>query len=176
MTPAKDPKQQNRAQHRDQKYGNMFNVFFKSTAQKGREYSHWIDLTLNSHFEAVISEIYRTKVRFWSTLTFLRLNKRSKKVQKGPAAPKSIFLVKQKEDGVELTWNMPGLRNYHLLYGPSWYKPKFAGVELVSLELEKSYWERARAPTDPPPKDSLARDLSNESIPDPFEQYIWKKY
>ena len=54
MTPAKDPKQQNRTQNRaknrtqnrDQQYGNMFNDFFKSTAQKGREYSHWIDLML----------------------------------------------------------------------------------------------------------------------------------
>ena len=66
---------QNRAQkgthNGDQRYGNMFNDFFKSTAQKGREYSHWIDLTLNSHVEAVVSEIYRTKVRFLSKSTFL---------------------------------------------------------------------------------------------------------
>ena len=81
----------------------MFNDFFKSTAQKGREYSHWIDLTLNSHFEAVISEIYRTKVRFLSKSTFLGSTKRSKKVQKGPAAPKPICWVKTKEEGVELT-------------------------------------------------------------------------
>ncbi len=38
-------------------------------AQKGREYSRWIDLTLNSHFEAVIPESYRTKVRFMSKST-----------------------------------------------------------------------------------------------------------
>ena len=67
-------------------------IFFKSTAQKGREYSHWIDLTLNSHFEAVISEIYRTKVRFLSKSTFFGSTKRFKKVQKGPAAPKPICL------------------------------------------------------------------------------------
>ncbi len=73
------------------KYGDMFNDFFKSTAQKGREYSHWIDLTLNSHFEAVISEIYRTEVRFLSKSTFWGSKQRSKKVQKGPAAPKPIF-------------------------------------------------------------------------------------
>ena len=91
MTPAKDPKQQNRAQNRDQKDGNTFHVFFKYTAQKSREYSHWIDLTLNSHFEAVISEIYRTKVRLLSKSTFLGSTKRSKKVQKGPAAPKPIL-------------------------------------------------------------------------------------
>ena len=83
----------------------MFYDFFKSTAQKGREYSRWIDLDLrlNSRFEAVISEIYRTKVRFWSKSTFLGSNKRSKKVQKGPAAPKPMFLVKTIEEGVELT-------------------------------------------------------------------------
>ena len=54
---------QNRARNKDQKYGIMFNGLFKSTAQKVQEQSHWIDLSLNSHFEAVSSEIYRTKVR-----------------------------------------------------------------------------------------------------------------
>ena len=29
----------------------FFDVLFKSTAQKVREYSHWIGLTLNHHFE-----------------------------------------------------------------------------------------------------------------------------
>ena len=78
----------------------MFNDFFKSTAQKVREYSHWIDLTLNSHLEAVISEIYRTKIRCLSKSTLLGS---TKKVQKGPAAPKPICLVNKKEEGVELT-------------------------------------------------------------------------
>ena len=90
MTPAKNPKQQNRAQNRDQEYGNIFNVFFKSAAQKSREYSHWIDLKLNSHFEAVISEIYRTEIRFLLKSTFWGSTKRSKKVRKGPAAQKPI--------------------------------------------------------------------------------------
>ena len=44
---------------------------FKSRAQKGREYSHWIDLTLGIHFEVVIPESCRTKVRFISKSTFL---------------------------------------------------------------------------------------------------------
>ena len=94
---------ENRAQNRARKYGNMFNDFFKSTAQKGREYSHWIDLALNSHFEAVISEIDLTKIPFWSNLTFLGSKQRSKKVRKGPAAPKPICLVNNEEEGVELT-------------------------------------------------------------------------
>ena len=78
--------------NRDRKYGNLLMIlFFKSWAQKSREYSHWIDLTLNSHFEAVVSEIYRTKVRFLSKSTFLGSQKRSNKVRKGPAAPKPIL-------------------------------------------------------------------------------------
>ena len=39
----------------------MVDDVFKSTAQKGQEYSHRIGLTLTSHLETVISEIYRTK-------------------------------------------------------------------------------------------------------------------
>ena len=48
--------------------------FFRSRAQKGREYSRWIDLKLGIHFEAVIPESCRTKVHFkskpmfWNTL------------------------------------------------------------------------------------------------------------
>ena len=61
----------------------MLNMFFKSTAPKGREYSHWIDLTLNSHCEAVMSEIYRTKACFVPTSTcFLRLTKKQKRYKK----------------------------------------------------------------------------------------------
>ena len=81
----------------------MINDFFKSTAQKGREYSHWIDLTLGIHFEAVIPETCRTNVRFTSKSTFVESKKVSRKVQKGPAAPKPIFGVNKKEEGVELT-------------------------------------------------------------------------
>ena len=58
----------------------------------GREYSQ-----LNSHSEAVISEIYRTKVYFLSTLMCLGSNKRLKKVYVGPAAQKAFFGVKTKE-------------------------------------------------------------------------------
>ena len=67
----------------------MFNDLFKSTAQKGREYSHWIDLTLNSHFEAVISEIYLTKIPCLLKPTLLGPNK----IQKGLAAPMSFCWV-----------------------------------------------------------------------------------
>ena len=94
-------------------------MFFKSAAQKGREYSHWIDLTLNSHFEAVISEIYLTKIHCLSKSTFSGSTKRSNKVQKGPAAPKPICLVKQKEERVELRRQMLGFRNYPLLCWPN---------------------------------------------------------
>ena len=99
LSPQRENRAQNKAYNGDRKYGNMFNDFLKSTAQKGREYSHWIDLTLNSHVEAVISEIYRTKFRFLSKSTFLGSSKISKKVQTGPAAPTPICWVKQKEEG-----------------------------------------------------------------------------
>ena len=81
-----------------------------------------MDLTLGIHFEAVIPESYRTKVRLMSKSTFFGSTKVSKKIQKGPAAPRSIWWVKQKEERADLTWRMPGLRNAHLLYGPSWCK------------------------------------------------------
>ena len=57
----------------------------------GREYFHWIDLTIIKLMGAVKKKIYLTKVPFWSKSTFLGSAKRSKKVQKGPAAPKPIF-------------------------------------------------------------------------------------
>ena len=69
----------------------MFYDFFKSTAQKGREYSRWIDLTLNSHFEAVISEIYRTEVRCLSKSTFC-LSTQIQKGTKRSNGPKTDFL------------------------------------------------------------------------------------
>ena len=61
----------NTAQNRDHKYAHICTDVFKSRAQKGREYSHWIDLTLGIHFEAVISESYRTKIRFMPRQTFV---------------------------------------------------------------------------------------------------------
>ena len=40
--------------------------------------------------------------------------------QNGPELPKPICLAKDKLKGVGLRRKMQGLRNYHLLYGPSW--------------------------------------------------------
>ena len=60
-------------------------MFFKNRAQKGREYSHWIDLTLGIHFEAVISKSCRTEIRFMSTPTCFdqkSFPKRHKKIQR----------------------------------------------------------------------------------------------
>ena len=62
---------QNRVSNRDNNSATISTDLFKSRAQKGREYSPWIDLTLRIHFEAVIPESYRTKVRFMSKQTFL---------------------------------------------------------------------------------------------------------
>ena len=87
----------------DQQYANISTDCLNSGTQKGREYSHWIDLTLGVHFEAVIPESYRTKVRFMSKPTFWGQKKVSKKVPKGPAAPKPICLVKKEEERADLT-------------------------------------------------------------------------
>ena len=57
----------------------------------GREYSHWIDLTLSSHMEAVISKIYLTKVPLLSNSMFLRSKTSSKKLQKDPTTQKPMF-------------------------------------------------------------------------------------
>ena len=65
----------------------IFDDFFKSTAEKDREYSHWIDVTLNSHIKGVVSEIYRTKVRCLSKSTLVG----QQKIQKGTKAPKPNF-------------------------------------------------------------------------------------
>ena len=64
--------------------------FYNSSIKMGREQSHRIDLRLISHMEAVILKIYLTKVILLSKSTFLTSNKRSRKVKKGPAAPKPI--------------------------------------------------------------------------------------
>ena len=87
-------------------------IFFKSTAQKGREYSHWIDLTLNSHFEAVISKIYLAKVRFLSKSTLWGSTKRSEKVQKGPAAQKPIFVGQNKKGGGRADLKNAGVQKF----------------------------------------------------------------
>ena len=90
MIPAKDPKQQNRIQNRVQigfkirTKATIMIMFFQIYCSKGREYSHWIDLTLNSHFKAFMPESCRTKVRCMSTQTFrkiLNVGERSIKVQ-----------------------------------------------------------------------------------------------
>ena len=86
----------------------------------GREYFHWIDLTIIKLMGAVKKKIYLTKAQFLSKPTFWVSKQRSKKVQKGPEATKPILLAKNKEEGLELRRKMQGLRNYHLLYGPSW--------------------------------------------------------
>jgi len=39
----------------------LLNDLFKSTARKGREYSHWMDLTLTSHLDVANSEKYISK-------------------------------------------------------------------------------------------------------------------
>ena len=44
----------------------------------------------------------------------------NKKVQKGPEATTPICLANKKLEGVDLRRKMQGLRNHHLLYGPSW--------------------------------------------------------
>ena len=63
-------------------------MLFNSTAQKSREYSHGIDLTLNIHFEAVISDIHRTTIPLFVVLGVKQ--EIQKKVRKGPAAPTPI--------------------------------------------------------------------------------------
>ena len=47
----------------------------------------------------------------------------SKNIEKGSKrsrAPKTDLFTKHKLEGVDLRRKMQGLRNYHLLYGPSW--------------------------------------------------------
>ena len=56
------PTVENKAQNSDYNSANMFNDFSKSRAQKGREYSHWIDPGVGIHFKVVIPESCRTKV------------------------------------------------------------------------------------------------------------------
>ena len=51
-----------------------------------------------------------------------KCQKRSKKVEKRPTAPKPIFWVGKKDDGVDLNRKLHLLRNSHLLYGPSWWQ------------------------------------------------------
>ena len=86
----------------------------------GREYSHWIDLRLISHMEVVILKIYLTKIHVLSKPTFVDVKQKYKNVQKGPEPNKPILLAKNKLEGLDLRRNMQGLRNCHLLYGPSW--------------------------------------------------------
>ena len=83
-------------------------ILFKSTAQKNREYSHWIDLTLNSHFEAVISEIYLTKIQVWSKSMFSGSTKRSKKVQR----PQHRFVDQQKRGGGRAETKNAGVKKF----------------------------------------------------------------
>jgi len=90
------PSSENRAYNREHEYANISTDFLKSKAQKGWEYSRWIDLRLGIHFEAVILERCRTKVRFISKSTCLGQKRCPRKVQKGPAAPMPFFGSKQK--------------------------------------------------------------------------------
>ena len=69
-----------------------------------------MDLTLNSHFEAVIPESYRTKVRFMSKFTFWGQQKVSKKVQKGPPAPTPICWVNKKIGARRLDMKIGGVK------------------------------------------------------------------
>ena len=57
---------------------------------------------------------------FVKTDVLLRQQTSQKKAQKGPEPPTPMFLTKSKPEGVDLRRNMQGLRNSHLLYGPSW--------------------------------------------------------
>ena len=41
-------------------------------------------------------------------------------VKKGPEPPNTDLFAKNKLEGVDLRRKMQGLRNSHLLYGPSW--------------------------------------------------------
>ena len=67
--------------------------------------------------EAVIPKIYTHKNQILIKTDVFDV---SKKDQKSPAAPKPICSSKIKLEGLELRRKMQGLRNYHLLYGPSW--------------------------------------------------------
>ena len=55
-------------------------------------------------------------------LVLLTSTKRSKKVEKRLAAPKPIFWVGKKDDGVDLNRKVHRLRNSHLLWRPSWWQ------------------------------------------------------
>ena len=73
-------------------------IFVKSSIKMGREYSHWIDLTLISHMEAVIFKIDLTNIPCWSKPTFLTSAKgptRYKKVQR----PQNQFSGQTKRGG-----------------------------------------------------------------------------
>ena len=48
----------------------------------------------------------------------------TQKLQKGPEPPTPILLTNKKLKGVDLRRKMQGLRNSHLLYGPSWWPKK----------------------------------------------------
>ena len=114
---------QNRAAHRDQHYANLSTDLLKSRAQKGREYSHWIDLTLNSHFGAVIPESYRTKVRCMSKSTFWG-KKRCQKRSRGPAAPKPICWVKTKRGARRLGMKISGVKKSSSFIGKPGTNPE----------------------------------------------------
>ena len=78
----------------------------------GREYSHWIDLTLNSHFEAVMSEIYRTEVRFLSKSTFLGVTKRSKNGTERSSGPNTDLLGQKKRGGGRADLKNAGVKTF----------------------------------------------------------------
>ena len=86
-------------------------LFFKSRAQMGREKSRWIDLTLNSHFEAVIPESCRTKVRFMPKSTLLGQQKGVKKDTKRSSGPNTDLFGQTKRGAGRLDMKIGGVNN-----------------------------------------------------------------
>ena len=72
----------------------LWMIFVKSSIKVGQECSHWIDLRLVSHMEAVISKIYLTKVHFLLKLTFFWSNKGPKRSN----GPKAYFAEEAKHN------------------------------------------------------------------------------
>ena len=89
-------------------FSDVFVVFSfsKNRAQKGREYSHWIDLTLGIHFEAVISEIYRTEVRFCFKIDVFGVEKGTKR----SSGPNTDVLSKTKRGARRLDMKNAGVK------------------------------------------------------------------
>ena len=71
----------------------------QSTAQKGREYSNWMDLTLNSHFEAVISETYRTEISVFSSKSTFFVKKHIQTGTKRSCGPNTDVFGKTQRRG-----------------------------------------------------------------------------